>query len=372
MHLLLSLLLQFLTAYLILTLSLFLLSLTTAYPPFSFLARLFASYAALTLCAIYGVLASLLLRLFSAQHSAQHATARAFAHTMALFTGVRFEILAGRPHLDTRPAVFVGNHQTALDVLLLGEIFPTHCSVTAKKSLKTVPFLGWFMALSGTVFIDRADRATALKAFEGAAREMREKRQSVFIFPEGTRSNAETPLLLPFKKGAFHLAIQAKVPIVPVVASCYWGVLGAREGRFRAGRIPVVGKQAYSTPFPPAFQCPISHHGPVTDICPPAVLHPIPTAHLAPADVEDLTRHTRDVMLDALRRLTASPRGQHAALPSLQPFTTPTPALASLEDVYAEGKPTGREDGVLATGAGKEGLQRDVGPQGGESSSVAG
>ena len=80
-----------------------------------------------------------------------------------------------------------------------------------------------------------------MKAFEGAAQEMREKRQSVFIFPEGTRSNAEEPMLLPFKKGAFHLAIQAKVPIVPVVSGCYWGVLGAREWRFRRGTIPVIG-----------------------------------------------------------------------------------------------------------------------------------
>ena len=136
----------------------------------------------------------------------------------------------------------MGNHQTALDVLLLGTIFPKYCSVTAKKSLKRTPFLGWFMALSGTVFIDRASRTSALKAFEGAADEMKRKRQSVFIFPEGTRSHAEEPMLLGFKKGAFHLAIQAKVPIVPVVTGCYWGVLSARESRFRAGRIPVQGR----------------------------------------------------------------------------------------------------------------------------------
>ena len=97
------------------------------------------------------------------------------------------------------------------------------------------------MALSGTVFIDRADKKSAVRAFDGAAREIREKRQSVFIFPEGTRSNATEPMLLPFKKGAFHLAIQAKVPIVPVVAACYTGLLSAKEWRMRKGEIPVVG-----------------------------------------------------------------------------------------------------------------------------------
>ncbi|MCJ1449368.1 MAG: 1-acyl-sn-glycerol-3-phosphate acyltransferase beta [Stictis urceolatum] len=160
---------------------------------------------------------------------------------MALATGVQFEIVLGEEHLLTRPAVFVGNHQTALDVLLLGTIFPKYCSVTAKSSLKRVPFLGWFMALSGTVFIDRANRNTAMKAFEDAAQEMKRHQQSVFIFPEGTRSNAKEPMLLGFKKGAFHLAVQAKVPIVPIVSACYWGVLGADEWRFRRGTIPVVG-----------------------------------------------------------------------------------------------------------------------------------
>ena len=68
---------------------------------------------------------------------------------------------------------------------------------------------------------------------------MQREKQSVFIFPEGTRSNAEEPTLLGFKKGAFHLAVQAGVDIVPIVAGCYWGVLGAKEKRFTSGEIPV-------------------------------------------------------------------------------------------------------------------------------------
>lgn len=160
---------------------------------------------------------------------------------MRVATGVRFEVVAGKEHLSTRPAVFIGNHQSELDVLLLGTIFPPHCAVTAKKSLARVPFLGWFMALSGTVFIDRANRETALKAFDAAAQEMRRERQSVFIFPEGTRSYAERPELLPFKKGAFHLAVKAGVDVVPVVAGVYAGVMRAGKRRFEAGVIPVKG-----------------------------------------------------------------------------------------------------------------------------------
>ena len=95
------------------------------------------------------------------------------------------------------------------------------------------------MALSGTVFIDRSNSASAHAAFDKAAAEMRKERQSVFIFPEGTRSYAEGPELGAFKKGAFHLAVKAGVDIVPVVAGNYSGVLSAREKRFRAGTIPV-------------------------------------------------------------------------------------------------------------------------------------
>ena len=210
-------------------------------PKASFYARLLASYGTLILCAIYGVFASLILRLVGKHRISQWVTARAFHHTMALTTGIHFEIVEGAQYLNTRPCVLIGNHQSELDVLLLGTIFPRYCSVTAKSSLARLPFLGWFMALSGTVFIDRADRASAVKAFEGAAQEMKRERQSVFIFPEGTRSYAEGPVLGPFKKGAFHLAVQAGVDVVPVVCANYSGVLSVREKRFRGGRIPVKG-----------------------------------------------------------------------------------------------------------------------------------
>ena len=80
-----------------------------------------------------------------------------------------------------------------------------------------------------------------MKAFEGAAREMKEHRQNVFIFPEGTRSYAEKPVLLPFKKGAFHLAVQAGVDILPVVVENYSRVLNIKARRFNSGTIRIKG-----------------------------------------------------------------------------------------------------------------------------------
>jgi lysophosphatidate acyltransferase len=79
----------------------------------------------------------------------------------------------------------------------------------------------------------------------GAAQEIKEKRQSVYIFPEGTRSYTKEPTLLPFKKGAFHLAVQAQVPIVPVVVANYSHVYFIKGGVFKSGKVPVKGMSSH-------------------------------------------------------------------------------------------------------------------------------
>ena len=230
----------FVVGYTALTLAFYMLSLVV--PKAAFVARLLASYLALVICALYGVLASIVLRLVGRGQIAQWATARSFKYVMAAATGITFDVSDPGHHLDTvRPAVFIGNHQTELDVLMLGCMFPKYCSVTAKSSLRRVPFLGWFMSLSGSVFIDRKNSRDAREAMQGAADEIRARRQSVYMFPEGTRSYAREPMLLPFKKGAFHLAVQAQVPIVPCVVANYSHILSVRGMVFTSGRIPVKG-----------------------------------------------------------------------------------------------------------------------------------
>jgi lysophosphatidate acyltransferase len=177
----------------------------------------------------------------------------------------------------------VGNHQTELDMLMLGHIFPKWCSVTAKKSLSKIPFLGWFMLMSKTVFIERKSRSQALQAFDAAAEQMRNQKQSVFIFPEGTRSYYEKPDLLAFKKGAFHLAVQAQVPIVPIVAANYSNVLNFRTKKFQPGSVPV------------------------------RVLKPISTKGKTKDDVDSLLEETRNAMLEALQELTEQARKEGIA-----------------------------------------------------------
>jgi lysophosphatidate acyltransferase len=227
-------------AYLAVTLVLFLLS--SRIPAAGFFARLLAAYVSLLICAAYGTLVSIVLRAVGNGRIAQWATGRSFKYMMWYTTGITFTVEDPNDWLNTtRPAVFIGNHQTELDVLMLGCIFPKYCSVTAKKSLKNVPFLGWFMTLSGSVFIDRNNPNDARAAMAGAANEMKSEKQSVYMFPEGTRSYSKEPMLLPFKKGAFHLAVQAGVPIVPVVAANYSDILYVKDWIFKSGTIPVKG-----------------------------------------------------------------------------------------------------------------------------------
>jgi lysophosphatidate acyltransferase len=97
------------------------------------------------------------------------------------------------------------------------------------------------VALSKTVFIDRKNRHDAMAAFDAAARTMHTERQSVFIFPEGTRSYTAKPEMLDFKKGAFHLAVKARVPIVPIVVANYSNVLYLQKRIFQSGQIPIKG-----------------------------------------------------------------------------------------------------------------------------------
>jgi lysophosphatidate acyltransferase len=127
----------------------------------SFAAFTLTSFILLMVCASYGVFASIVLRVLGYGGLSQWTVGRAFKWSMWLTTGVTFRItgsmkreggVTGEDALGTRPVVFVGNHQTELDVLMLGCVFPKWCSVTAKSSLKWTPFLGWFSKYTSNIF----------------------------------------------------------------------------------------------------------------------------------------------------------------------------------------------------------------------------
>ena len=127
-----------------------------------------------------------------------------------------------------RPYVVVSNHESFVDVLLISHL-PWEMKWMSKAELFKIPFLGWDMWLAGDIPINRGARRSAIEALN-RCREVLKHRVSVIIFPEGTRS--VTGEMLPFKGGAFRLAIQAAVPILPLVVAGTRTALPKHDWRF--------------------------------------------------------------------------------------------------------------------------------------------
>lgn len=156
--------------------------------------------------------------------------------------------VTGEYHLwKQRPAVFTFNHQSALDALVMAKLLRVDFTGIAKKEIRSNPILGPALAAAGVIFVDRADSRKAVAALGPAVDALRSG-TSIVIAPEGTRS--PTNKLGRFKKGAFHLAMQARVPIVPVVIHNSTdrmpkGALTARRGGVDVEVLPPVDTSAW-------------------------------------------------------------------------------------------------------------------------------
>jgi putative phosphoserine phosphatase/1-acylglycerol-3-phosphate O-acyltransferase len=123
--------------------------------------------------------------------------------------------VSGEEHLwSHRPAVFIFNHQSGVDMLLLCRLLRRDIIAVAKQEVRRNPIFGPVFAAAGTVFIDRFDHDKAVVALKPVVESIRQG-LSLVLAPEGTRS--PTPCPGRFKKGAFHMAMAAGVPIVPIV-----------------------------------------------------------------------------------------------------------------------------------------------------------
>ena len=154
----------------------------------------------------------------------------------SVLAGVRLEV-RGAEHLLTRPAVFLFNHQSQLDVLILAKLLHGGFTGVAKKELANSPGFGLVFRLADVAFVDRHDTAAAVKALQPAVQKLRDG-ISLVIAPEGTRS--ASPALGPFKKGAFHVAMQAGVPIVPIVIRNSGELMWRGATTIHAGTVQVV------------------------------------------------------------------------------------------------------------------------------------
>lgn len=161
-----------------------------------------------------------------------------FASTLGLaLGGIRLQV-TGEQHLwSHRPAVFIFNHQSALDMLVMVKLLRRDATGVVKMELAGVPVLGQFFRLADVAFIQRGNTAQAKAALAPAVDRLRDG-TSLVISPEGTRT--ATPRLAPFRKGAFHVAMQAGVPVVPVVIRNAGELMWRGAKTLRSGEIEVV------------------------------------------------------------------------------------------------------------------------------------
>lgn len=179
--------------------------------------------------------------------------------------------LKGEAYLNTLPAVMVSNHQSFLDTLLLGSIWPPKVVPVGKREIGFIPILGWWFVGSGARLINRSQSAEAKNILDSQIGFIHQG-FGIGITPEGTR-NKKGKGLLPFKKGAFHLAIKAQVPIVAFVI--------APLGDFANWDKKVLKKA----------------------IIPIEVLPPFSTQGLTESDVDSLMKKVRDEMEKTLNQL---------------------------------------------------------------------
>jgi len=176
-------------------------------------------------------------------------------------------------HSEADSQVIVSNHQSSLDVLVMANLCVRKCTVMMKASLKWIPFFNLAAFLSNTIFINRSDKDSSRRAIEQAADTMTSKQLKLWIFPEGTRNREHG--MLPFKKGAFNVAVQAQVPIVPVVISDMAPFYSQQERYFHSNGLI---------------------------IC--QVMDPVPTQGLSMKDVPALCDRVRDQMLKVYEQIS--------------------------------------------------------------------
>ena len=114
-----------------------------------------------------------------------------------------------------RPAIYISNHTSSIDIFLGIWVAPVGTVGVAKKEIVYVPFFGQLYWLSGHLRLDRTNRERAIESMRSLAEKVSQNRLSIYIWPEGTRSSDGR--LLKFKKGAFHMAVQTKLPIIPII-----------------------------------------------------------------------------------------------------------------------------------------------------------
>ncbi|KAJ3100304.1 1-acylglycerol-3-phosphate O-acyltransferase [Phlyctochytrium planicorne] len=218
---------------------------------------------ALMASCLYGSVMSAAFLVLNQRERANAHIAWAMSLLGAPACGVKVRMEGKENLMGKRPAVFV-----------CGFMFPPDTVIMAKSDLKFVPFIGPYLWAANNVFINRNNTRSALDTMKAVANELEKKKMGLFMFPEGTRSHQTTNDMLPFKKGAFQLAVQGQMPIVPIVVSTYGDMYSSKQVYFRGGEMRI------------------------------KVLPPIPTEGLKIEDLDGLVEKTRTMMVETLREIS--------------------------------------------------------------------
>lgn len=183
----------------------------------------------------------------------------------------RVRIHGNLPEPRDRAYVVVSNHESMADVMIIGGL-PWEMKWLSKRAIGRIPCQGWMMRMAGDVFVQRRDEESRAEAFEKLRRWLL-CGSPVMIFPEGTRS--PTGEMLPFRNGAFRLAIETGAPVLPMAIS------GTRDA-LRKGSLAF-------WPARPRL----------------AILDPVPVEGLGPEDIEPLREKVRALIQEARNHLRA-------------------------------------------------------------------
>jgi 1-acyl-sn-glycerol-3-phosphate acyltransferase len=181
---------------------------------------------------------------------------------------------AGYLFRKRRPYVVVANHQSFVDILLISHL-PWEMKWLSKQHFFRFPLVGWMMRMAGDIRLVRGERDSVIQAM-AACKDRLEKKTSVMIFPEGTRTRDGE--LKAFKDGAFRLAIENQVPILPLAVNGAYAAMVKGDWRFGVSDAEV------------------------------RVLEPIDTEGLTLDDLADLRERTHQAIADAVHDMRGMPR----------------------------------------------------------------
>ena len=206
--------------------------------------RALATVLFITVVTSLGSFWGLFLRLLDPSGDRVLDLARAWSGWVTSFAGVKIEVDNRAKLVADQPYVFVANHASSLDIWAMFLVIPRRMRMIAKKQLARIPLFGWGMWAGRFIFIDRQNGVAARRSIDLAGERIHNG-ESVLLFPEGTRTRDGS--LGPFKKGSFHLAVKAGVPIVPVALRGTRELMPRGSILLRAGTVKAIVGEPIAT-----------------------------------------------------------------------------------------------------------------------------